>query len=207
MTDDRTASGPSQDAGRSNRSDRLVTVDRTSRVTPDESLNEAGERLPIDSRSHAEFAGFHEGYVRHYITLADTKAAVIFGVASSLIAFLLAKKNVQDILATLPCGYKTVNVVIVAVLLTSGAAFAASVIAPRLSSSGEGLVYFGDVKKYLDSVSYAEMVERQGQGALARARLQHCYDISRVCWRKYVNLRRAFWLTLAGIVCTLPLLR
>lgn len=47
----------------------------------------APSRAFVFGEPHSEFASFHEGYVRHYIALADTKAGVIFTLAAGVIGY------------------------------------------------------------------------------------------------------------------------
>lgn len=212
MTDDRTAFGYSEgvgspDAGGSTR--RLTSTLPSEEAAP----AQAGVPRAADlssmaelGRLHADFAGFHESYVRHYIALADTKAAVVFGLASSVIAFLFAKQAYHDLLFEPVWAWRTALAYAVALLLVGGAGCAAWVIAPRLPHTGEGLVFFGAVRRYSSGTAYASAIGCESEAGLALARLRHCYDVSGVCWRKYVSLRRALWLTVAGIAAALPLL-
>ncbi|PXA92012.1 hypothetical protein DMC47_24805 [Nostoc sp. 3335mG] len=154
----------------------------------------------------AEFAGFHEGYVRHYIALADTKAAILLGLTSTFIAFLFSRPSFHDVLFKPSCSWQTWLVWAAVALLLIGSGFAARVIAPRLKHTGEGLVFFGAVRAYSSAEAYADAVRSAGQDRLDDARLQHCYDVSAVCWRKYHSLRLAIWLSLAGFVASLPLI-
>jgi Family of unknown function (DUF5706) len=154
----------------------------------------------------AEFANFHEGYVRHYISLADTKAAVLFGLTSTFIAYLFSKPVFHALLFKATCAWPSWLAWASTVLLAAGAGHAAWVIAPRLKTTGEGIVFFGSVRAQADANRYVEVVRSAGVDRLIDARLRHCYDVSEVCWRKYQNLRRAIWLSVAGLVGALPLL-
>lgn len=154
----------------------------------------------------ADFAGFHEGYVRHYIALADTKAAVLFGLASAFITFLFSKPAFHALLFKSTCSWPSWVAWICIALLITGAGIAAWVIAPRLKTTGEGLVFFGAVRAHSSGEDYVNAVRSAGADRLAEAQLRHCYDVSAVCWRKYQNLRRAIWLSVAGLAASLPLL-
>ena len=154
----------------------------------------------------SEFAGFHEGYVRNYIALADTKAAIVFGLSSTFITFLFSKPGFHTLLFEPTCTWSTGFAWTSTVSLVSGAAFAAWVISPRLKHTSEGLVFFGAVRAYPSSMAYVDAIRSAGADRLADARLMHCYNVSDVCWRKYQTLRRAIWLSLAGLTASLPLL-
>ena len=62
-------------------------------------------------------------------------------------------------------------------LLAAGAGFSAWVIAPRLKTTSEGLVFFGAVRAHTDASTYVEAVRSAGADRLADARLRHCFDI------------------------------
>jgi hypothetical protein len=138
--------------------------------------------------------------------LADTKATVVFGLASSVIAFLFARQGFHDLLFKPTPTWQTGLAFFVAALLLAGAGFAAWTIAPRLPHTGEGLVFFGAVRCHANGYAYASAVGLEDEAGLALTRLRHCYDVSTVCWRKYISLRRALWLTVIGIAAALPLL-
>ena len=90
--------------------------------------------------------------------------------------------------------------------LTIAAIFAFATIVPRLTSSGDGVVFFGAVAARSSAREYRTAVIMLSEGELADARLVHCYDLARVCQRKYDALRRAMWCLLPGItaaVCAL----
>ncbi|HEY1125879.1 MAG TPA: Pycsar system effector family protein [Sphingobium sp.] len=142
---------------------------------------------------HTEFADFQEGYVRHYIALADTKAAVTFGVCSSLLAFVASDTRLGGILDQRLCSISGLLLIVAFFCLVVGASLSAWVVLPRLPNVGEGLVFFGAVKSYQDGRAYMNTIKSQDETALTSARLQHCYNTSKVCWQKYFFLRIAMW--------------
>ena len=91
-------------------------------------------------------------------------------------------------------------------ILAAGAGLSAWVIAPRLKSTGEGLVFFGAVWAHTDASAYVEVLRSASADRLAGARLRRRCDLSAVFWRKYLDLRLAIWLCFAGLVGALPLL-
>lgn len=212
MTDDRTGSGSSEAGGpRDEEGSPAGPISKPpwQEIVTDlavASHESAAEITANLDRLHSDFANFHEGYVRHYIALADTKATVVFGLASSVIAFLFARQGFHDLLFDPACTRQTALAYVVALLLLAGAGCAALTIAPRLPNTGEGLVFFGAVRRHTDGYAYASAIGREDEAGLALARLRHCYDVSTVCWRKYISLRRALWLTVIGIAAALPLL-
>lgn len=178
----------------------------TSGVTTGAGLHQRASASGTDDASLGEFANFHEGYVRHYIALADTKAALLFGLTSTFIAYMFSKPAFHALLFEPTCAWPTWLAWASVALIAAGAGFSAWVIAPRLKTTGEGLVFFGAVRAHTDASAYVAAVRSVSADLLADARLKHCYDISAVCWRKYQNLRWAIWLGVAGLVGALPLL-
>lgn len=149
---------------------------------------------------HAAFAEFHEGYVSRHIQLADTKASFVFGGVSALIAYLFSKPEVKTVLFA-PTWTGAWPFLLAAVMLLAGSAASAfSVIAPRLKSSGEGIVYFGAVSTRSTAADYEREIGAKTESELVSARLRHCYDVSRICSRKYTYLRRAMWMAFPGVV-------
>lgn len=156
----------------------------------------SGESLESVSEGHADFAEFHEQYIRHYIAFADTKAGVIFTLAAGLFGFLLGDEAVKKALFE-PESFCTFAIPALSLfLLTLTASFAFLVIAPRLSSkSGEGLVFFGAVADRKSATEYIFDVGSSSIQELTEARLKHCYDIAVICQQKYKFLKYAIWIT------------
>lgn len=144
---------------------------------------------------HSDFASFHEGYVRHYIALADTKAGVSFTLAAGVIGYLLSDGDVQNLLLNPSCSFGFVVCTLAFILLGAMAATAFLVIAPNLSApSKEGLVFFSAVANRPSGIQYVEDIASSTDQELTEARLKHCYDISTICSWKYKLLKRAIWL-------------
>lgn len=153
---------------------------------------------------HADFAEFHEGYVRHYIQFADTKAGVCFAVISAVLDYLVSKDEVQKLILEPEWSFPfEISAAALVVLLVS-AAFSFAVIAPRLGSkSAEGIVFFGAVAGKETSEAFVLDVATSSEPALTTARLKHCYDTSKICARKYLLLRVAIWSAMPGLILAL----
>lgn len=153
---------------------------------------------------HFDFANFHEGYVRHYIALADTKAAWVFTVASAAIAFIFGRTASKTELLDPQWSMATALVWSAAAFLCLSALFSFSVIRPRKPSScGDGIVFFAQVAGKANAKAYGSEVGSYDKASLTAARLEHCYDVSRVCASKYASLRLGIWSGLVGIALTL----
>lgn len=161
------------------------------------------EPVPVSTleEHHSEFATFHEGYVRHYIQLADAKAGVGLGVISGVLAYLFVKDTVQNTLLH-PALTPRFGITLAAILFLIGSgACAFLVIAPRLRSSPghAGLVFFGDVADRATGDEYVSEIASRSQSDLTAARLRHCFDVARICARKYTLLKKSIWLALPGL--------
>ena len=158
------------------------------------------------TKAHTDFATFHEGYVRHYIALADTKATLVFGAASTLLAYLFSQQKFFNIIfkpsLTATC---SLNLTTIA-LLALGAICAVLVITPRVTRSEEGVVFFVSVASYPSSSDYLNQIATLSESELTAARIQHSYNVSSVCTRKYDMLRRAIWFAGLGVASSLPVL-
>lgn len=165
-------------------------------------------RVPLNELSdqHAEFASFHEGYVRHYIALADTKATVVLSMALGLLTYLFSQKTFHDLVLSPAWSSGFVQPLVAVVFLGLAATCALSVIVPRLKPSSEGLVYFCAVANKPSGASYVEEIARKTPQELTAARIQHCFDTSEVCLRKYDALRQSLWFGGIAILAVLPLL-
>lgn len=153
---------------------------------------------------HADFAAFQEGYVRDYIGLADTKAAWTFTIASGVLAYLFGQAEIRAALLAPSCSAEYALLVASALSLGLSAFFAFRVVAPRLtSSSGEGIVFFGAVAAKSSAETYIRDVADRSASELTSARLQHCYDVSNVCAKKYRSLKKSIWFGLPALALTL----
>lgn len=181
-------------------------IDNAPRIELPPTVAPSLEQLPTSGLElhHAEFASFHEDYVRHYIELADAKAGVCFGLMSAVLGYLVSQDKVQAIIIS-PAWTAQFGIVLSSVLFliaATGCAFA--VIAPRLSSvTGEGIVFFGAVAKRKSGDDYIREITACSESEMTAIRLKHCFDVSKVCARKYGFLKAAIWLTLPGLGLTM----
>lgn len=153
-------------------------------------------RMANFGKEHSDFATFQEGYIRHYIALADTKAGVIFALASGIIGYLLNDAEVQATILAPSCSSEFIVPILALVSLGVVSALTFFVVAPRLSAtSSERLVFFGAVSKKASSDDFVSEIEASSDEQLIEARLKHCYDTAKVCSHKYKILKAAIWLT------------
>jgi hypothetical protein len=138
--------------------------------------------------------------------MADTKATILIGLLSTFLAYLFHQKAFHDLVFHPAASVMSVLALGASVSLGLSAACAALVIAPRLGRSTEGLIFFQAVAGRASSENYLDDLSRRSPDQLISARIQHNYDISRVCTRKYAMLRSAIWLGFSGVAICLPTL-
>lgn len=154
---------------------------------------------PSLERHHTEFASFEESYIARYIALADTKAGFVFTGASAVLVYLFNKDDVRSV-ALHPAWTPACGLLGIALFfLTVAGLFAFSTIAPRLAASGDGVVFYGAVAAHPSARGYRSAVAKLSEAELSDARLIHCYDLAKVCQRKYDALRRSMWMLLPGV--------
>lgn len=149
------------------------------------------------------FSAFHEQYVTKYIQLADAKAGATFTICSGAFAYIWTRDVFVDAILS---GHGSAFVVVSAtalLLLAAGGAMAFFVIAPRLARSGKDIVFWKSVAELPQRNCLADAVLGSSQERLARERLCHCYDLSRVCASKYRWLRRAMLTGALGLIAAL----
>lgn len=156
----------------------------------------APSKMARFGKEHSDFATFHEGYIRHYIALADTKAGVISALAAGIIGYLLNDDGIQATILAPSCSSEFVVLILALGSLGLVAALTFFVVAPRLSApSNEGIVFFGAVAKKASSDDFLSEIGAFSDEQITEARLKHCYDTATVCSRKYKLLNTAVWLT------------
>jgi pycsar effector protein len=169
--------------------------------TPPASID-AGVPGGLDYR--AKFAEETHQYVREYIRLADQKATFFFAGGTALLAFLhrggasdrwlkpLAVWNLLDAIT-----FVSMAALAVSALISIG------VVIPRLGGSRRGYIFFNAIAEHDSGTEYSSAITSLSQTDLVRIKLQHCFDISCVCRRKYEVLRAAVWAGVLGLAGSL----
>jgi hypothetical protein len=153
---------------------------------------------------YAKFAEEVHNYIREYIRNADQKATAFFAAATAMLAFLNTQnvashwiKDVRQWTFTDFLGFLSMFGLGIA------AAVFLAVVFPRLKGSRRGILFFFAIAEHDSSTEYADEVIRRSGDDLLRAKLQHDYDLSQICARKYRTLRVGFWIGSVGICAAL----
>lgn len=136
-----------------------------------------------------EFAGDLHSYLLQNITWADAKAAFLFAGAGGLLAYLHNRgvtKKIMPALFEVPntLGNTIGMIAVTGLLLAAGAALAT--FWPRTGGSAEGIVFWKAIAtKFQTGHSFAETVLGRNGRSLTEAKLQHCWELARVCKQKF----------------------
>jgi hypothetical protein len=159
---------------------------------------------PLPESSHSRFSDDAHEYVREHIRNADQKATFFFAALTAILAFLNTQ-NVPTRWLKDPRLWSLVDALgFVSMLgLATGAAILLSVVFPRLRGSRRGLLFFNAISEYDTSTDYANDVLTRSHDDLVRTKLQHCYELSKICSAKYRALRIGFWVGSVGSAAAL----
>lgn len=159
---------------------------------------------PGDAQARERFAETTHQYVREYIRFADQKASFLFAGATALLAFLyksgvsarwlkpVLQWNILDTLAFLAM-----------TSLALGVVLALFVVIPRTSGSRRGFLFWEAIAEYDSSRQYSDELRLLSAATLCQVKAEHCFDLARVCRKKYGVLRAAIWTGAVGLAASL----
>ena len=162
---------------------------------------------PVVASALGRQAGFSEevhNYIREHIRNADAKATFFFAALTAILAFL----NTQNVPARWLKDVRTWSFVdalgFVSMFgIAAGAVILLGVVFPRLKGSARGILFFKAIAAHDNPSDYAEEVLARSEHDLVRSKLQHCYELSKVCSAKYRLLRIGFWVGSVGVAATI----
>lgn len=162
----------------------------------------ASVRADLDTRG--EFASFAHQYIRDYIALADQKATFFFTGATALLAFLY-NQNVSDHWLKPLMEWNILDTIafVAMAALAAGALLALLVIIPRTPGSRRGFLFWQAIAEYDTGRQYSDELWRLSGPSLVQIKAEHCYELARVCRRKYWMLRSALWTGAVGLAGSL----
>lgn len=143
------------------------------------------------NRHHEVFPSFEHVYPLTYMQLADTKASVFLAMTTSAIAYLvghygLAWLNLENISKHL------FLLSVSGTFLAISATCAFAVIVPRRpADSGRSIIHFDSVLRRTSDRHYADDVLALSRSDLFQEQLAYCFDLARICERKYRLLDRS----------------
>jgi hypothetical protein len=140
---------------------------------------------PEPENVRARFASETHSYIGDNIRLADEKAAFFFG-ASAAILYLLFQSMQKQLASPLAAWTLRQGVGILAMTsLGMACLIGLGVVTPRRGRSVSGHIFFGTIAEFDSRATYVEEVLAMPDQQLISERLEHCYDLARICDRKY----------------------
>jgi hypothetical protein len=157
-----------------------------------------------DAEAKADFASFAHQYFRDYINLADQKATFFFTGTTALLAFLYSRNVSARWLKPLMTWNILDTVAFVAMAALAGGAFLALlVVIPRTPGSRRGFLFWEAVAEYATGRQYADELWLLSPPSLFQVKAEHCFELAKVCRRKYRMLRWALWTGAVGLAGSL----
>lgn len=164
-------------------------------------------QVPSNAEAH-ELPSFAHQYLRDFITFADQKAAFTFAASAALIAYL-DTQEVAESFAIPISSWQIRDWIGVAALILLGvcALLAAGVVVPRLKGpSATGMIYWEEIRSYVDHDAYVRAVESMPRTAARVEVLRHCFVLAGICSAKYKMLDWALRIGFFGVIATATLL-
>jgi len=157
-----------------------------------------------DAEGKGEFVQFAHEYIREYIRLADQKATFFFTGSTALLAFLY-NKGISVRWLKPPMTWNILDAVafIAMIGLAVGAFLSLLVVIPRTRGSRRGFLFWEAVAEYETGRQYADELWMLSAATLFRVKADHCFDLARVCRRKYKILRVSLWSGTIGLAGSL----
>lgn len=167
-------------------------------ASSEDKMSASGES-PI-SAAHVKFADEAHSYVREYIRNADHKATFFFATLTAILAFLNAQNVSTRWLKDIRLWSFIDALGFISMLgLSLGAVILLGVVFPRLKGSRRGILFFDAISGFDSAGEYAVNVAAHPADELVRGKLQHCYELSKICSAKYRMLRVGFWVGCVGV--------
>jgi hypothetical protein len=160
-----------------------------------------GTPVPIADESQARFAEETHRYIREFIRIADRKAAFFFTAATALLAFLYSEEASVWWRAPIPqWGSRGVISFLAMLLLVIGDVLLLIVVLPSLKGSKRGIIFFDAIAECETGKDYRDEVVSKNLAELVHTKLQHVWELARLCRQKYRYLTWGCWTAAAGAV-------
>lgn len=129
-------------------------------------------------------------YLNHYVLVADGKAAALAAGSLVLLGLTLSSdaKDAEPILR-----------LIGAILAGLSAVLAGTVLYPRTPHSGNGHIFWADIRSFDSAESYWKSLSQLNEGAIGREYARQNFFVSDVLLRKNAMVRRTIWVL--GLAC------
>ncbi len=155
---------------------------------------------PADSEARERFVEATHQYVREYIRHADQKASFLFTGATALLAFLY-KNGVSSRWLKPVMDWNILDMVafLAMTALALGVFFALLVVVPRTSGSRRGYLFWEAIAEYDSGRQYSDELRLLSRATLCQVKAEHCFELAKVCSKKYRMLKIAIWTGAIGL--------
>lgn len=124
-------------------------------------------------------------YLNHYVLVADGKAAAVAAASLALIGFTTAPDST--------CGGSTIK--LIGVCMAAAAAIAAgAVLFPRTPHSGNGHIFWADIRSFESATAYWKSLTSLDDEAIELEYARQNFLVSGVLLRKNAYVQRAIWM-------------
>lgn len=151
---------------------------------------------PANLEDYESFPAYQQTYLLSYLQIADEKAAIFLAVTSGALAFIASHYGVTW-LRQHPFTSHYLLLSIASLLLIASALHAVAVVVPRMRDMTNPL-HFRSVSALQSEAAYVDEVLSTSAEDLLRHQIAQCWQLSRVCARKYRLLYRSLFLGAGG---------
>jgi hypothetical protein len=162
--------------------------------------SEIKELLLETQDPHHEFGKLEHEYLNKYIEAADRKAGVTLALTTAVMVYFIDKDNglrwleLKNLDWSCAAAFASLSALIFSAFLCF------MIVWPRLGGDQSNLIFFRGVKSRSDAYAYAREVLGKSQAELREIRLKHCYDLAKVCSKKFDLLNRSMAIAVLGVV-------
>jgi Family of unknown function (DUF5706) len=154
-----------------------------------------------------KFASDLHAYLQQNISWADTKAAFLFAASGALLAYLHNQgltKRVMPALMEIPNTLSnTVGMTALGALIVAACA-AFGTFWPRIGGDAQGIIFWKAIATtFRTPQSFADGILARNPRSLAEAKLHHCWELAKVCQRKFRWVNVATYAGALGFITAL----
>jgi hypothetical protein len=146
------------------------------------------------------FASDVHNHVWTNLVYAEQKSAFLFAAITGVLAYLHSRGATRRWFV----GFHQWRLPeLLAFLAVFGLVFAGFcvilVVLPRLKGSSTGIVYWKAIASFPSASDYSDRVINSEPGHLDRAKLEHCYELSKICDSKFRFVKVGMWSGSVGL--------
>lgn len=157
----------------------------------------------MDTKEKIEYADQQFEMVTRNIETADAKAGIVSTLVGGFLAVLATQQGemMRGVGASSNAFLQfldTSSFIIGGICLVGSGLYSLSVIFPRLAVRQGDLAFWGSISLFPSSADFVEKLDAASADELSDQRVRQCYDLARVCRRKYEMLRISMALGAVG---------